>query len=52
MNNKLKILAVGAHPDDIEIYMFGLLRKFKCLGNKFIIYCNRWITWWKKQRKN
>ena len=34
MNNKLKILAVGAHPDDIEIYMFGLLRKFKCLGNK------------------
>ena len=33
MNNKLKILAIGAHPDDIEIYMYGLLRKFKCLGN-------------------
>lgn len=34
MNNKLKILAVGAHPDDIEIYMFGLLSRFKSLGNQ------------------
>ena len=25
----MKILAIGAHPDDIEIFMYGLLRIFK-----------------------
>ena len=25
----MKILAIGAHPDDIEIFMFGLLCLFK-----------------------
>ena len=25
----MKILAIGAHPDDIEIFMFGLLKKLK-----------------------
>ncbi len=27
----MKIMAIGAHPDDIEIFMFGLLAKFKKL---------------------
>ena len=30
----MKILAIGAHPDDIEIFMFGLLYNFKQLGHK------------------
>ena len=25
----MKILAIGAHPDDIEIFMFGILSLFK-----------------------
>ena len=25
----MKILAIGAHPDDIEIFMFGLLNYLK-----------------------
>ena len=25
----MKILAIGAHPDDIEIFMYGLLCIFK-----------------------
>ena len=29
----MKILAIGAHPDDIEIYMFGLLMVFLNQGN-------------------
>ena len=46
MNNKLKILAIGAHPDDIEIYMYGLLRKFKCLGNNvYNIILNSIFIW-------
>ena len=30
----MKILAIGAHPDDIEIFMFGLLSTFKSRGDK------------------
>jgi len=30
----MKILAIGAHPDDIEIYMFGLLSAFLNRGDK------------------
>ena len=30
----MKILAIGAHPDDIEIFMFGLITKFKERGDK------------------
>ena len=30
----MKILAIGAHPDDIEIFMYGLLTKFKQRGDK------------------
>ena len=30
----MKILAIGAHPDDIEIFMFGLLCCFKQKGNE------------------
>ena len=30
----MKILAIGAHPDDIEIFMYGLLSIFKKQGNK------------------
>lgn len=29
----MKILGIGAHPDDIEIYMFGLLMVFQSQGN-------------------
>ena len=29
----MKILAIGAHPDDIEIFMFGLLKKLKIRGD-------------------
>ena len=28
----MKILAIGAHPDDIEIFMFGLLSLFRALS--------------------
>ena len=30
----MKILAIGAHPDDIEIFMYGLLAVYKNLGNE------------------
>ena len=33
----MKILAVGAHPDDIEIFMYGLLAVFKDRGDKISI---------------
>ena len=32
----MKILAIGAHPDDLEIYMFGLLSIFKERGDNVI----------------
>ena len=32
----MKILAIGAHPDDIEIYMFGLLSIFFERGDDII----------------
>ena len=31
----MKFMAIGAHPDDIEIFMFGLLSVLK--GEKFIV---------------
>ena len=33
----MKILAIGAHPDDIEIFMYGLLSIFKSSGNKIFL---------------
>ena len=30
----MKVLAIGAHPDDIEIFMFGLLAAFKKEGKE------------------
>ena len=33
----MKILAIGAHPDDIEIFMYGLLAKLKQRGDKIIL---------------
>ena len=30
----MKILAVGAHPDDIEIFMYGLVSIYKKEGNQ------------------
>ena len=33
----MKILAVGAHPDDIEIFMFGLITKLKDRGDKIYL---------------
>ena len=32
----MKILAIGAHPDDIEIFMFGILCVFKKRVIKFL----------------
>ena len=29
----MKILALGAHPDDIELFMYGLLSIFKSKGD-------------------
>ena len=33
----MKILAVAAHPDDIEIFMYGLLAIFKSSGNEIFL---------------
>ena len=33
----MKILAIGAHPDDIEIFMFGLLRILKTRGDNIFL---------------
>lgn len=33
----MKILAVGAHPDDIEIYMFGTLAAAKARGDEVML---------------
>ena len=30
----MKILALGAHPDDIEIFMYGLVSSYKKEGNQ------------------
>ena len=30
----MKVLAIGAHPDDIEIFMYGLLFIYKKKGNQ------------------
>ena len=30
----MKILALGAHPDDIEIFMYGLMAIYKKEGHK------------------
>ena len=30
----MKILAIGAHPDDIEIFMFGLLSIYSNRGDE------------------
>ncbi|AEQ53670.1 PIG-L deacetylase family protein [Pelagibacterium halotolerans] len=32
----MTILALGAHPDDIEIFMFGTLAAFKAMGQKLV----------------
>ena len=37
----MKVLAVGAHPDDIEIFMYGLLSVYK-KGHKFTYDCYGW----------
>ena len=31
---KMKVLALGAHPDDIEIFMYGLINAFKIRGDE------------------
>ena len=33
----MKILAVGAHPDDIEIFMYGLLSVCKNRGDELVL---------------
>ena len=32
----MKILALGAHPDDIEIFMYGLVSIYKKEGTKYL----------------
>lgn len=32
--NRMKILAIGAHPDDIEIFMYGVLSIFSKMNNE------------------
>ena len=32
----MKVLAIGAHPDDIEIFMYGLLSIYKKKEIRFI----------------
>ena len=33
----MKIMAIGSHPDDIEIFMFGLLSIFKARGDQLYL---------------
>ena len=33
----MKILAIGAHPDDIEIFMYGFLSACKSRGDKIFL---------------
>jgi N-acetylglucosamine malate deacetylase 1 len=33
----MKILAIGAHPDDIEIFMFGTLAAFRARGDDLVL---------------
>ena len=33
----MKVLGIGAHPDDIEIFMYGLLSIFKKEGHQVSI---------------
>ena len=33
----MKVLGIGAHPDDIEIFMFGILKELKDRGNKIFL---------------
>lgn len=42
INMQLNIIAIGAHPDDIEIYMAGTMIKYKNMGStlNFIIATN------------
>ena len=37
MDRKMKILAVGAHPDDVELYMMGTLLKYIEQGHEVIV---------------
>ncbi|RYE83506.1 MAG: PIG-L family deacetylase, partial [Hyphomicrobiales bacterium] len=33
----MKLLAIGAHPDDIEIYMFGTLAAARARGDEVLL---------------
>ena len=46
----MKILAIGAHPDD-EIFMFGLLKLFKNRGDSVHLAVPQWFTWRSKRQK-
>ena len=43
----MKILAIGAHPDDIEIFMYGLLSTYKKEGNEVFTIFDKlmWSEW-------
>ena len=48
----MNVLAIGAHPDDIEIFMFGFLKFVKTEEIKYLCYnCNRWCKRWKKIKR-
>ena len=38
LNRKLRILAIGAHPDDIEIGCGGTLAKYAHLGHDVYLF--------------
>ena len=33
----MKLLAIGAHPDDIEIFMYGFLAMNRNIGNQIFL---------------
>ena len=38
MNNFQKVLAIGAHPDDVEFSCYGYLSKLKDKGAEIAVY--------------
>ena len=34
----MRVLAIGAHPDDIEIFMYGLIARFKEEGHEILMF--------------
>jgi LmbE family N-acetylglucosaminyl deacetylase len=37
MKTKMKILAIGAHPDDVEIFCGGTIAKYAAKGHEIVM---------------